>query len=159
VPLTEEVRLDELLWEVREGVAPAQRPRVQVDLGNLAELPADPAAFIVLGHRGLLTRALGNLVDNALKYSAENQKVLLSLRCQPGEGCVVRVTDAGLGIAPDDLEQVFQPFFRSAAVRGVVGHGVGLPLAQRIAALHGGTLTLRSAPGQGTVAELTFAGQ
>jgi two-component system sensor histidine kinase MprB len=159
VPLTEEVRLDELLWEVREGVAPAQRGRVQVDLGDLAELPDDPAAFVVMGHRGLLVRALGNLVDNALKYSADDQKVLLSLRCQASGGCVVRVADAGLGIAPDDLEQVFQPFFRSAAVRGVVGHGVGLPLAQRIAALHGGTLTLRSEPERGTVAELTFVGQ
>jgi two-component system sensor histidine kinase MprB len=158
VALTEEVRLDELLWEVREGVAPAQRARVQVDLGDLAELPDDPAAFVVLGHRGLLTRALGNLVDNALKYSAADQRVLLSLRYQPGGGCVVRVADKGVGIAPDDLSQVFQPFFRAAAVRGVVGHGVGLPLAQRIAALHGGILTLRSEPGHGTVAELSFVG-
>jgi two-component system sensor histidine kinase MprB len=155
VPLTEEVRLDELLWEVREGVAPAQRARVQVDLGDLAELPDDPAAFVIMGHRGLLARALGNLVDNALKYSADGQKVRLSLRC-PASGCVVRVADAGVGIAADDLGQVFQPFFRSAAVRGVVGHGVGLPLAQRIAALHGGTLALRSEPGRGTVAELVF---
>jgi len=156
VPLTEEVRLDELLWEVREAVAPAQRARVQVDLGDLAELPDDPAAFVIMGHRGLLARALGNLVDNALKYSADGQRVLISLRCQPGGGCVVRVADAGVGIAPDELEQVFQPFFRSAAVRGVVGHGVGLPLAQRIAALHGGVLALRSEAGRGTVAELAF---
>ncbi|AMR25718.1 hypothetical protein A0257_00520 [Hymenobacter psoromatis] len=158
VPLTEEVRLDELLWEVREAVAPAQRARVQIDLGDLAELPADPAAFVVPGHRGLLARALGNLVDNALKYSADDQRVLLSLRCQPGGGCLVRVADGGVGIAADDLGQVFQPFFRSAAVRGVVGHGVGLPLAQRITSLHGGTLTLRSEPGRGTVAELLFGG-
>ncbi|MDJ0366918.1 ATP-binding protein [Hymenobacter sp. H14-R3] len=157
--LTEEVRLDELLWEVREGVTPARRARVQVDLGDLADLPADPAAFVIAGHRGLLARALGNLVDNALKYSADDKKVLLSLRCQPGGGCVVRVADAGLGIAAEDLAQVFQPFFRAAAVRGVVGHGVGLPLAQRIAALHGGTLALRSEPGRGTVAELMLGGR
>ena len=156
VPLTDEVRLDELLWEVREGVAPARRARVQVDLGDLAELPADPAAFVVPGHRGLLARALGNLVDNALKYSNDDQQVGLSLRCPAGRPCVVRVTDAGVGIAPEELALVFQPFFRSAAVRGVGGHGVGLALARRIAALHGGTLTLRSEPGRGTVAELAF---
>jgi two-component system sensor histidine kinase MprB len=51
---------------------------------------------------------------------------------------------------------VFQPFFRAASVRGVVGHGVGLPLAQRIVALHGGTLALRSELGHGTVAETAF---
>ena len=156
VPLTEEVRLDELLWEVRGAVAPAQRSRVQVDLGDLSEMPADPVAYEVRGHRALLARALGNLVDNALKYSPADKRVTLSLRCRPGGGCLVRVADAGVGMAPDDLAQVFQPFFRAASVRGVVGHGVGLPLAQRIAALHGGTLALRSEPGRGTVAELAF---
>ena len=156
VALTEEVRLDELLWEVREAVAPAQRSRVQVDLGDLSELPDDPADFEIKGHRKLLTRALGNLVDNALKYSGPAQRVTLSLRRPAGGGCVVRVADTGQGIAPDDLAQVFQPFFRAASVRGVVGHGVGLPLTQRIVALHGGTLTLRSEPGRGTVAEVLF---
>ena len=157
-PLTDEVRLDELLWEVREGVAPAQRARVQVDLGELADLPADPAAFVVPGHRALLVRALGNLVDNALKYSADDQKVFLSLRCAPVGPCLVRVADAGIGIAPEDLALVFQPFFRSAAVRGVGGHGVGLALAQRIATLHSGTLILRSELGRGTVAEFALGG-
>jgi two-component system sensor histidine kinase MprB len=156
VPLTEEVRLDELLWEVREAVAPAQRNRVQVDLGDLSELPDDPAVFELKGHRALLARALGNLVDNALKYSGPEQRVTLSLRRPAGGGCVVRVADTGQGIAAEDLTQVFQPFFRAASVRGVVGHGVGLPLAQRIVALHGGALTLRSEPGRGTVAELVF---
>jgi two-component system sensor histidine kinase MprB len=156
VALTEEVRLDELLWEVREAVAPAQRSRVHVDLGDLSEMPADPAAFEVKGHRALLARAIGNLVDNALKYSNPEQSITLSLRCPAGGRCIVRVADAGQGIAADDLGQVFQPFFRSADVRGVVGHGVGLPLSQRIVALHGGTLTLRSELGRGTVAEVVF---
>jgi two-component system sensor histidine kinase MprB len=157
VPLTEDIRLDELLWEVREAVAPAQRSRVQVDLGDLSELPDDPAVFEIKGHRALLARALGNLVDNALKYSASEQRVTLSLRYVAGSGLLVRVADAGQGIAEQDLAQVFQPFFRAASVRGVVGHGIGLPLAQRIVALHGGELALRSELGRGTVAELTFA--
>jgi two-component system sensor histidine kinase MprB len=156
VPLTEDIRLDELLWEVREAVAPAQRPRVQVDLGDLSELPDDPVVFEIKGHRVLLARALGNLVDNALKYSGTEQRVTLSLRHTAGAGLLVRVADAGQGIAEEDLAQVFQPFFRAASVRGVVGHGVGLPLAQRIVALHGGTLALHSELGRGTVAEITF---
>jgi two-component system sensor histidine kinase MprB len=156
VSLTEDVRLDELLWEVRGAVAPAQRSRVQIDLGDLSELPDDPAVFELKGHRALLARALGNLVDNALKYSGPEQPVIVSLRCPAAGGCVVRVADAGQGIAEADLAQVFQPFFRAASVRGVVGHGVGLPLAQRIVALHGGTLTVRSELGRGTVAEALF---
>ena len=153
VVLADEVRLDELLWEVRSAVAPAERGRVHIDLG---ELPADSALLERRGHRALLVRAVGNLVDNALKYSTPDQPVLLSLRCQPGGTCHVRVADTGQGIAPDELAQVWQPFYRAAAVRGVPGHGVGLPLAQRIVALHGGTLALRSEPGRGTVAEVRF---
>ncbi|MEJ7666735.1 MAG: HAMP domain-containing sensor histidine kinase [Hymenobacter sp.] len=102
VPLTDEVRLDEAAVGGARGRSPAQRARVRVDLGDLAELPADPAAFVVPGHRALLARALGNLVDNALKYSADDRRVL-SLRCPAGGPCVVRVADAGMGIAPEDL--------------------------------------------------------
>jgi signal transduction histidine kinase len=150
--LAEDVRLDELLWEVREAVPPALRSRVQVDLG---ELPEDAEVLEIKGHRALLARALGNLVDNALKYSAD-QPVRLELRCTTSGGCRLRVQDKGLGISKTDLANVFQPFFRSADVRGVVGHGVGLPLAKRIVELHGGQLELRSELGRGTVAEVLF---
>lgn len=152
VVLTEEVRLDELLWEVREGVDPTLRPRLHIDLG---ELPEDPADLVIKGHRALLSRALGNLVDNALKYSGATQRVTIRLRCQAAE-CRVQIHDAGLGISEDDLPNVFQPFFRSASVRGVAGHGVGLPLARRIIELHGGHLILHSEENQGTTAEVVL---
>jgi signal transduction histidine kinase len=152
VALNEEVRLDELLWELREGVAPALRSRLHIDLG---ELPDDPAELEIKGNRALLTRALGNLVDNALKYSAPERPVEVSLRCGNGK-CQLQVVDSGLGIGAEDLPNVFQPFFRSASVRGVVGHGVGLPLSRRIIELHGGALTISSELGVGTVAEVVF---
>lgn len=154
VPLTEDVRLDELLWEVRAAVPPAQRGRVHVDLGPL---PDDAAAFEIKGHRALLARALGNLLDNALKYSPAPLPVSLTLRRRTNGVCL-QVTDAGRGINAADLSHVFQPFFRAADVRGVAGHGVGLPLARRIVELHGGTLTLAPAPGGGTVAEVWLVG-
>ncbi|GAA3980600.1 sensor histidine kinase [Hymenobacter antarcticus] len=152
VALDEDVRLDELLWEVREAVPPALRNRLRIDLGNL---PDDPAELEIKGNRALLSRALGNLVDNALKYSGPAQPVEVALRCAAGQ-CRIRVADAGLGIAADDLPNVFQPFFRAASARGVAGHGVGLPLSRRIVELHGGTIAISSEPGRGTVAEVVF---
>jgi len=152
VPLTDDVRMDELLWEVRGALPPVQRGRVHIDLGPL---PADPAALEIRGHRSLLARALGNLLDNALKYSDPAQPVTLALRMLV-HGVRLRVTDAGPGIEPADLANVFQPFFRAAGARGVVGHGVGLPLARRIVELHGGTLELVSVLGEGTAAEIVL---
>ena len=152
VPLTDDVRLDELLYEVRGTLPPAQRGRVHIDLGVL---PDDPAALEIRGHRALLARALGNLLDNALKYSGPAQPVVLALRVL-ATGVRLRVTDAGPGIEPADLANVFQPFFRAAEARGVAGHGVGLPLARRIVALHGGTLGLASVRGEGTAAEVVL---
>src|SRR6476661_730979 len=148
----EDIRLDELLLEVREAQPPAQRKRLHVDL---SELPDDAAVLEIKGHRALLVRAVSNLVDNALKYSAPDQLVRMSLRCT-ARSCRLQVADTGVCILPADLPRVFQPFFRADSARGVVGHGVGLPLAKRIAELHGGTLSLQSEPGRGTVAELVL---
>jgi len=155
VERNEEVRLDELLWEVREGVPVAARSRLAIDLG---ELPDDPAELEIKGHRALLVRALGNIIDNALKYSGPEQPVTVRLRRTASDYCI-SVQDVGQGIAAEDLPKVFQPFYRSAQVRGVGGHGVGLPLARRIVELHGGQLSLTSSPGQGTLVEVVLARQ
>jgi len=151
--LTDDVRLDELPWEVREAVAPDQRHRVQI---TLDELPADPAPLEIRGNRQLLSRALTNLLDNALKYSAPDTPVTLHFSYNAG---LVRlqVKDQGIGINEKALPQIFQPFYRADNARGVVGHGVGLPLARRIVELHGGQLRVQSRLGEGTTAEVLFS--
>ena len=147
----DEIRLDELLSEAREAVAPALRPRVQI---RLDALPADPAALEISGNRQLLVRALTNLLDNALKYSGD-APVTIELHYAAGQ-TLIRVADQGIGIAEKDLQLIFQPFFRAGNARGVVGHGVGLPLARRIVELHGGQVRVASRLGVGTVAEVTL---
>ncbi|UOQ67853.1 sensor histidine kinase [Hymenobacter volaticus] len=69
----------------------------------------------------------------------------------------IQVTDQGIGISEKALPQIFQPFYRADNARGVVGHGVGLPLARRIIELHGGQLHIQSRLGEGTTAEVVFA--
>ncbi|WBO85613.1 ATP-binding protein [Hymenobacter yonginensis] len=146
----DEIRLDELLAEAREAVLPEQRRRVQLTFG---QLPEDAEALEILGNRQLLSRALTNLFDNALKYSPADQPVEVRLEYRAGRR-YIRVQDYGIGISEKALPQVFQPFFRADNARHVVGHGVGLPLARKIIQLHGGEVHISSQTGQGTVVEV-----
>ena len=63
---------------------------------------------------------------------------------------VLKVKDQGLGIAEEDLKHVFVPFFRAENVRNITGHGIGLPLAERILKIHHGTISVHSKINQGT---------
>jgi signal transduction histidine kinase len=103
----------------------------------------------------LIGSILDNLLSNALKYSAPGQTVSLNA-IMSGERIVFTVTDQGIGIPPEDLPSVCDPFHRCANVGEVPGSGLGLAIAQRCAALHGGTLTFESTAGRGTTATLTI---
>ncbi|GAB3291144.1 sensor histidine kinase [Hymenobacter tenuis] len=149
---TDIIRLDELVWEAREAMAPEQRLRVQVVLGSL---PEQAEQLEVRGNRQLLCRALTNLLDNALKYSPDKEPVEIRLDYTPGKRRI-RIQDHGIGISPKDLPYIYQPFFRADNARNLVGHGVGLPLARRIVQLHGGELVITSGLHEGTLAEVTF---
>jgi two-component system OmpR family sensor kinase len=103
------------------------------------------------GDASLLARLLQNLVDNARKYSDAPAPVALEARAD-GAGVLFEVRDRGIGIPPGDFPRLFTPFFRSdrSRARGTGGVGLGLALAKRIAAAHGGTIDVTSAPGAGT---------
>jgi two-component system OmpR family sensor kinase len=105
----------------------------------------------------LFRRVLDNLLENANKYSPEDQPITLSLREAEGE-VVFEVVDRGIGIAPEDLPRVFEPFFRSerSRARGTGGVGLGLTLARRIVDSHGARLELESTLGQGTRARVAM---
>jgi signal transduction histidine kinase len=99
----------------------------------------------------LLGQLVDNLLDNALKYSPTGSVVAVGL--EPADDSVLlRVEDAGIGIPAEELEQVFEPFYRSPEARrmGKPGVGLGLAVARRIAVALGGTLTAESKPGRGS---------
>lgn len=93
------------------------------------------------------------LVDNALKYTPAGGRVAVALR-RNGRTAEMNVQDTGVGIPPEDLPHVFQRFYRADPARGrdPGGTGLGLPIAKWIAEQHGGSITLESAPGHGTLA-------
>lgn len=123
--------------------------RVQVELGP--ELPA------VEGDPVLLRRALDNLLDNARKYSPPAAPIRVRA-ARSGDGVAIEVIDRGDGIAAEDLERLFTPFFRAdrSRDRATGGVGLGLALSRRIVRAHGGDLAARSAPGEGTTLTLTL---
>lgn len=97
----------------------------------------------------LLTHVLGNLLENALKYSPADTPVLFDVAVAGG-ALECRVEDFGIGIEPDDLAQVFDTFHRGKNVGNVAGTGLGLAAAKRALAVQGGTIDVQSTPGKGT---------
>jgi signal transduction histidine kinase len=101
--------------------------------------------------KGRVFRTLQNLLSNAIKFTPAGGDVQLSVSHADG---VVRleVADTGIGIAADDQERLFDRFFRASAVaeQHFPGTGLGLYIAQAIVQAHGGSITVRSEPGQGT---------
>jgi signal transduction histidine kinase len=107
----------------------------------------------VRGDIGLIERVLENLIDNALRHTPQGGTVGVDV--EPCAGRVhVRVRDTGCGIAAQHLPHVFERYFRGPRVEGGAGdaghHGLGLAIAKRIVALHGGEIRVFSAPGAGT---------
>jgi signal transduction histidine kinase len=101
-----------------------------------------------------LERAISNLVGNAVKYSPEGRRVMVGISRESVAGedrAVVSVSDQGIGIAPDDLERIFDRFQRGSNVPdSLAGSGVGLAYVREIVLQHGGTISVHSRPGEGS---------
>ncbi len=115
------------------------------------ELSAPDFATWVRGSRELLSRAITNLLTNAVKYSPRGRAVAISVS-RKNEWLEVRVSDSGPGIEPAVQTRLFQRFQRLARARGQDPGGIGLGLAfvKLVAARHGGTVGVVSTPGQGS---------
>jgi signal transduction histidine kinase len=146
------VRLDEILWELRDSVE-ALDPAYQVKI-DIRDLPEDESRLYIEGNPHLIKTALRNVIENACKFSSERTAYLL-LSCER-QGLVVTVRDKGPGIDEKDLAQVFAPFFRAQATAKTKGYGIGLSLSQRIIALHKGQIEIKSFPGEGTIVRAVF---
>jgi two-component system sensor histidine kinase MprB len=117
------------------------------------EFVLSSSPVVVNGVAERLDRAVGNLLDNAAKWSAPNGQVEVTV----GDEGSVTVRDHGPGIAPEDLPYVFDRFYRSAAARGLPGSGLGLAIVRQVAESHGGTVAARNAPDGGAVLRLSLS--
>jgi len=101
--------------------------------------------------RTALSQAVTNLVDNAVKYSGDSRKISVSASLK-GETVAIAVRDFGVGIKKEDLDRVFERFYRGgdALTRTVKGSGLGLTLVREIVAAHRGKVDVESEPGKGS---------
>jgi PAS domain S-box-containing protein len=126
--------------------------------GVALELAIAPAVYGILADETRITQILLNLLTNAVKYTPSGGKVVVGATLDAGGRLGMSVSDTGIGIAPDDLALVLQPFAQvdHALNRQREGTGLGLPLTVRLIELHGGELVLDSQPGRGTNAVAWF---
>jgi signal transduction histidine kinase len=103
---------------------------------------ASSEALALAGDPLLLAQAIGNLVDNALKYAQENGKIGVEVSRHPDGAIHITVSDDGAGIPDEEKAKVFERFYRSDTSRATPGVGLGLSLVAAVAKLHNGSITL-----------------
>jgi two-component system sensor histidine kinase MprB len=106
---------------------------------------------LVRGDAARLSRAIGNLLENAVKWSPPEGPIEVVVR-----GPEVSVRDHGPGIASEDLPYVFDRFYRSSAARGLPGSGLGLAIVKQVAEAHDGEATAGNVPGGGALLKLSL---
>jgi len=146
----QQIRIDELLWEVVDEWGKPQASIIKVDYGNPAEL----ANYTIMANRRLLFIALSNILKNAIKFSG-NKPVHCKLSCINNQ-VIISIKDNGIGIDANDIVKIFQPFYRSANAQVFEGSGIGLYLTDRIVRLYNGKVEVQSKLKEGTEFKVTF---
>lgn len=137
---------DEIVADARFEAGPGA-PRLSVEA---------PGAIVVEGDPDLLWSALENVVRNAIRHGGAGGVVQVLLHDEGTQARIV-VRDRGPGIAPSDMAAIFDPFFRAQAAQATVdGHGLGLPIAQRVVLAHGGAIHAANRDGGGLQVTITL---
>jgi signal transduction histidine kinase len=147
------INLGALIDEIRETMEPLAREkgiRLVEELGP--ELPA------VEADRPKLRRVIVNLLSNAVKFTGKGGTVTLRAEAS-GDEVRIAISDTGVGIAPEDVERLFDKYeqARSRATRGEKGTGLGLYITKQLVELHGGEIKVESEPGRGSTFSFTLS--
>jgi len=136
------VRIDEILWQVKSELI-KRNSGYKIDI-ILDDHLSDYNMITTSGNEQLLTTAFLNLADNGCKYSPDH-RVLITLQNGSNQTITVRFVDNGIGIPPEDINHIFEPFHRGKNAVSYKGHGIGLSLVDRILRSHHGTVSVQSA--------------
>lgn len=141
-------------WAIRIVTPQAEQKSIRLEISR------PPAPTLVRADERALKQMLLNLLGNALKFTPENGRVLVSVARGGNGRCIVRVTDNGIGMTAEELRQASIPFGQTSALTTHPGRGtgLGLPIVKSLIEAHGGSLRIDSRPGQGSQVTLEFAG-
>lgn len=148
----DKIRTDQLLWDVKSTIDKIN-PKNKVQM-NLSLMPENPEKLKIKGNEQLLLLAISNIVSNACKYS-NNQPVMISIGTLENSVIIV-VKDVGIGIPENEVQYIYDPFFRASNTKDYEGYGIGLPLTRNIVRLHEGEILISSKVNEGTTVQLTF---
>ncbi len=148
-----DILLPSLLKRVTNGMVPqAEKKDIELSFVN------DAGNVIIQGDEYYLAQAIGNLVDNALKYTRKGSVTLHLYRREGSDDVVLEVKDSGIGIAEDYLPKLFEPYSQeeNGYTRAYEGIGLGLALVKKYLDLHDASISVSSTKGQGTTFSITF---
>ncbi|GAB3522805.1 sensor histidine kinase [Emticicia fontis] len=141
-----EVRIDDIIFQAQDELG-MSKPEYRVTV-KYAKEPEDENSIIVFGNEALLKTTFINLIDNACKYSPMQQaEVIVDFN---KTYTIVTIKDEGIGIPKEDLETIFEPFYRSKNALNISGFGIGLSVCSKIVELHKGKISIQSQLNEGT---------
>ena len=152
VPDPRPVALDTVVAEA------VDRCRMRANARGITLASVGSRGLSVLGDEDLLVTALRNLLENAVAYSPEKTRVVITTRKTPEGHAELSVADQGIGIPERDLERIFERFYRvdPARSRATGGTGLGLAIVKHVMAAHNGKVTVRSVEGDGSTFTLSI---
>jgi two-component system, OmpR family, sensor histidine kinase SenX3 len=152
VPDPRPVALDTVVAEA------VDRCRMRANARGITLASVGSRGLSVLGDEDLLVTALRNLLENAVAYSPEKTRVVITTRKTPEGHAELSVADQGIGIPERDLERIFERFYRvdPARSRATGGTGLGLAIVKHVMAAHNGKVTVRSVEGAGSTFTLSI---
>lgn len=146
------IRIDELVMDVKsdiDTIYPENRVTIKLNLA-----PKDSNMFLIPCNRPLLELAINNIISNGVKYS-NNDEVFVILTADKNS-IKITINDIGIGIPPEDIPHLYEPFFRGEKATKYIGYGLGLPLAMKIIRMHDGELQVQSEQNKGTIVTIIF---
>jgi two-component system phosphate regulon sensor histidine kinase PhoR len=147
------VLLADLVRETVRGLAPLLDERgMQLELDVAVDLP------VVQVDHDLLRQVLVNLIHNAIKFSAPGRRIWVQAQDRSGTQIEIQVRDEGFGIVREEIDRIFDPYFRSSddRVGRQRGAGLGLAIVKTIVEQHGGRIVAESRPDHGTTFRFTI---